>query len=268
MREFDLFETSTEAVSSLSRDTAAAAAANAEFQGESKAGGGESKGEEGGATTESKGEEETKAEPSDAPTSGHDLSRPSQAFSLNWVFGYEAQDVRNSLRYVNGTDVAFSAAAVGVVMTPKPRVQRFNRTTDCNAGCTAGIIGLAASKCGRYVAVGERGVRPKVVVFDASSGKTLSVLYGHKVGVAHLAFSHGGSKLLTVGIDPAHTVIMYVWRLGAAVLGVVVVVVVCVFVFVFVWMWHHRILGHRWLTSLPLPSPTLLAGTTGAAVCR
>lgn len=135
----------------------------------------------------------------------------------SWVYGYQAQSVRNSLRYVNGSDVVFSAASVGVIFDPRARTQRYNRNAGTNAGCTDDIISLAVSKDGRYVAVGERAARPRIVVFDAVSGRTASVITGHCNGVSQLAFSHSGTKLASVGIDASHRVAMYVWRGSSAV---------------------------------------------------
>ena len=126
----------------------------------------------------------------------------------SWVYGYQAQSVRNSLRYVNGSDIVFSAASVGVVFDPRGRTQRYNRNAGTNAGCTNDIISLAVSKDGSYVAVGEKAARPRIVVFDAASGRTVSVITGHRSGVSQLAFSHSGTKLLSVGLDVTHRVAM------------------------------------------------------------
>jgi len=212
--EFDCFERPTEAVKAL-----AAADGAGDGAGEGGAeGDGEAKGTEGGdgagEEAPAEGEEGAKVEeePSVEPPS-FDLSAPQHDFTLEWVYGYQSQAVRNSLRYVNnGTGIAYSSAAVGVVYDPVDHRQWFNRNAGSNAGATDDIISLAASQCGRYVAVGERGRRPNIIVFDAASGRTLSIISGHANGVAQLAFSHSGSKLLSVGADPSHRVCMYVRR--------------------------------------------------------
>lgn len=146
-----------------------------------------------------------------------DPSLPRTDFTLSWVYGYQAQSVRNSLKYVNGSDVVWSAASVGVLYNPTAHTQRFNRDSSTNAACTAEVTALAVSYDGRHVAMGERGRRPVVVVFDARSGATESIMTGHRCGVAAMAFSRCGRKLVTVGADVAHTVRVYHWRSGNAI---------------------------------------------------
>ena len=52
---------------------------------------------------------------------------------------------------------------------------------------------------------------PRVVVWDIESATQYAVLGGfHAGGVAHVAFSHSGDLLATVGLDADHSVAVYV----------------------------------------------------------
>jgi WD40 repeat protein len=51
------------------------------------------------------------------------------------------------------------------------------------------------------VATGEAGKTPKIVLWDANTGVTLSVIMHHKRGVSNIAFTLSGILLISVGMD-------------------------------------------------------------------
>ena len=55
---------------------------------------------------------------------------------------------------------------------------------------------------GKFVAAGEVGHQPAVVVWDAASGEAVADLRGHKYGVEHVAFSPvNGDWLVSLGSE-------------------------------------------------------------------
>lgn len=135
---------------------------------------------------------------------------PSINSIAQWVHGYQAQTLRNSLRYTKAGEIVYSSAALALVYSEADHAQRLfagHHRDD--------IISLAVSPCGRYVATGERGRRPAVFVWDASTQEVLATLEGHHFrGVVQLAFDPTGRTLATVGLDDNHTLIVYDWRAG------------------------------------------------------
>lgn len=127
-----------------------------------------------------------------------------------WVHGYQAQSLRNSLRYTASGEIVYSSAALALVYSEADHAQRLfagHHRDD--------IISLAVSPCGRFVATGERGRRPAVFVWDAETQEVLATLEGHHFrGVVQLAFDPSGRTLATVGLDDNHTLILYDWRAG------------------------------------------------------
>lgn len=64
---------------------------------------------------------------------------------------------------------------------------------------------------GRVVA----GTTPSIHVWDAMSKQTLSILRcSHTKGVSYVNFSATGKLLLSVGVDPEHTITVWRWQEG------------------------------------------------------
>lgn len=128
---------------------------------------------------------------------------------LEWIHGYQAQRMRNSLRYLASGEVVYSVAGVGVVLDRDEHSQRFfvgEHTDD--------ITALAVSADGTLVATGERGPTPVIYVWEAASLKVVHALRGHRQGVTQLAFSPDGTRLVSVGRDTSHTVIVHSLKTG------------------------------------------------------
>lgn len=61
------------------------------------------------------------------------------------------------------------------------------------------IVSTAFSPDGRYLAVGEAGRLPRVLIWDLEQGKYITELKGHKFGVLALAFSPDLKHLVSLG---------------------------------------------------------------------
>lgn len=60
------------------------------------------------------------------------------------------------------------------------------------------------------------GMAPSIHVWDAMTKKTLSILRcPHAKGVGYVNFSATGKLLLSVGVEPDHTITVWRWQEGA-----------------------------------------------------
>ncbi|KAG7492916.1 hypothetical protein MATL_G00019970 [Megalops atlanticus] len=142
---------------------------------------------------------------------------------LDHVFGYRGFDCRNNLHYLNdGADIIFHTAAAAIVQNLSTGTQSFylEHTDD--------ILCLTVNQHPKYqniIATGQigdvtdlPGTTPSIHVWDAMSKQTLSVLRcSHNKGVGYINFSATGKLLLSVGVEPEHTITVWQWQEGAKV---------------------------------------------------
>ncbi|KAF5918030.1 hypothetical protein HPG69_019836 [Diceros bicornis minor] len=136
--------------------------------------------------------------------------------ALDHVFGYRGFDCRNNLHYLNdGTDIIFHTAAAGVVQNLSTGSQSFylEHTDD--------ILCLTVNQHPKYrnvVATSQIGTTPSIHIWDAMTKHTLSMLRCfHTKGVNYINFSATGKLLVSVGVDPEHTITVWRWQEGAKV---------------------------------------------------
>ncbi|XP_071235743.1 echinoderm microtubule-associated protein-like 6 isoform X1 [Salvelinus alpinus] len=142
---------------------------------------------------------------------------------LDHVFGFRGFDCRNNLHYLNdGTDIVFHTAATAMVHSLSTGTQSFylEHTDD--------ILCLTVNQHPKYknvIATGQigevtdlPGTTPSIHVWDAMSKQTLSILRcSHAKGVGYVNFSATGKLLLSVGVEPEHTITVWRWQEGAKV---------------------------------------------------
>uniref|UniRef100_A0A671RXC3 Echinoderm microtubule-associated protein-like 5 n=1 Tax=Sinocyclocheilus anshuiensis TaxID=1608454 RepID=A0A671RXC3_9TELE len=146
-----------------------------------------------------------------------------QDLVLELVFGYRGNDCRNNVHYLNeGADIIYHTASVGVVL---------NLTTACQSFYlehSDDILCLTINQHPKFpnvVATGQVGIifvfaatSPSIHVWEAMNKQTLSVLRcHHSRGVCSVSFSATGKLLLSVGLDPQHTLTIWKWQEGAKV---------------------------------------------------
>ncbi|KAG7251006.1 hypothetical protein CRUP_004346, partial [Coryphaenoides rupestris] len=130
---------------------------------------------------------------------------------LDLVFGYRGNDCRNNVHYLNeGADIIYHTASVGIVL---------NLTTSCQSFYVEhsdDILCLTINQHPKFpnvVATGQVATSPSIHVWDAMTKQTLSVLRCfHSSGVCSVSFSATGKLLLSVGLDPEHTVTIWKWQ--------------------------------------------------------
>nr|XP_021335612.1 echinoderm microtubule-associated protein-like 6 [Danio rerio] len=146
-----------------------------------------------------------------------------EELSLDHVFGYRGFDCRNNLHYLNdGADIIFHTAAAAVIHSLSAGTQSFylEHTDD--------ILCLTVNQHPKYqniIATGQigditdlPGLAPSIHVWDAMSKQTMSVLRcAHAKGIGYVNFSATGKLLLSVGVDPEHTITVWRWQEGSRV---------------------------------------------------
>ncbi|XP_029927079.1 echinoderm microtubule-associated protein-like 6 isoform X2 [Myripristis murdjan] len=135
---------------------------------------------------------------------------------LDHVFGFRGFDCRNNLHYLNdGTEIVYHTAATAIVHSLSTGTQSFylEHTDD--------ILCLTVNQHPKYkniIATGQIGSTPSIHVWDAMSKQTLSILRcPHTKGVGYVNFSATGKLLLSVGVEPEHTITVWRWQEGCRV---------------------------------------------------
>ncbi|KAH0503438.1 Echinoderm microtubule-associated protein-like 6 [Microtus ochrogaster] len=139
-----------------------------------------------------------------------------EELALDHVFGYRGFDCRNNLHYLNdGADIIFHTAAAGIVQNLSTGSQSFylEHTDD--------ILCLTVNQHPKYrnvVATSQIGTTPSIHIWDAMTKHTLSMLRCfHSKGVNYVNFSATGKLLVSVGVDPEHTITVWRWQEGTKV---------------------------------------------------
>ena len=102
-------------------------------------------------------------------------------------------------------EVVYTTAALGIVYNKEHHRQRFFSRHEGD------IVALALHPTGQYVATADRGPRPRIWIWDATSGNAITSFGNfHRGSIPVLSFSSGdGSRLVSVGRDENHTIAVY-----------------------------------------------------------
>ena len=126
--------------------------------------------------------------------------------ALERVIGLTSQHRCALAAHPSSGETAYAAGCVVVLLNPKKNRQtRYFRASKP-------IASLAFSRCGRFLAVGERGHKPAAIVWELKTGTVKAEMKGHKHGIACIAFSPQGNHVVTVGFRYDRTVLLWDWR--------------------------------------------------------
>lgn len=150
---------------------------------------------------------ESTVEPNNPPLQR--TAAPDITMRLDYVYGYRCQDMRNNIRYTEKDSIVYPAATIGVVMDRMSKAQKYFH------GHSQQISSFAVSRCGKYVASGEIGHKPRISVWSAVTTKALQVISDfQEKSVIGLEFSNTSDLLAVVGLDKDHSVSIYDWKQG------------------------------------------------------
>ena len=103
-------------------------------------------------------------------------------------------------------DIYYTAGCVAVRYSPSLNKQVKLYTAIKSVSC------LTVSKCGRYLALGERGHQPCICIYDAESGDLLTRLEGHKHGIGCLEFSPDAKYIVSCGFKHDKQLHFWEWK--------------------------------------------------------
>ncbi|KFO18258.1 Echinoderm microtubule-associated protein-like 5 [Fukomys damarensis] len=147
--------------------------------------------------------------------------RPIEDLVLELVFGYRGRDCRNNVHYLNdGDDIIYHTASIGILHNVATGTQSFYQEHNDDILC---LTVNQHPKFINIVATGQVGdsadmsaTAPSIHIWDAMNKQTLSILRCyHSKGVCSVSFSATGKLLLSVGLDPEHTITIWRWQEGA-----------------------------------------------------
>ena len=164
---------------------------------------------------------------------------PEEVAKLAWVNGYRGHDCVNNVAFSRSGEAVYPAAAVVVLLalssiddddgaaaaaagTTRTGSKKARRKQRFFTGHTDDVLCLAAHPSDDVFATGQKafhsggkGRAAYVLVWDASqpAPTLLSRLGGvHEHAVTSVAFSADGRRVLTTGLDGAHSVAVWEWR--------------------------------------------------------
>jgi len=136
---------------------------------------------------------------------------PDLKLKLEFVYGYDGLEATApNIFYTRTGEVAYHAAAVGIVYNRTTHAQRFFLEHDDDILC------MAIHPDRSTVATGQVGKDPVVYVWDTLECRTIKKLaqgYGNR-GITACCFSPDGSKLACIATDNNHTMYLWDWRRG------------------------------------------------------
>ena len=155
------------------------------------------------------------------PDNENNGNPPTRCLALEWVHGINARR-RQNVWYTARGELAYSIGTLGIVMDVANRRQRYLSAHTDIIECLQVYHEHGSSET--YIATGQAGRHPKIIVWDATHMEILATMRGlHTVAVLHLDFSGDGARLLTVGapsldaVDRPATqfIAVYDWRSAA-----------------------------------------------------
>jgi WD40 repeat protein len=151
-----------------------------------------------------------------------DNTEPPDRLELDYVYGFTQDINRQSLQYLENSEIAFFLGSIAVIMNPNSRQQRYYREHNSK------ILSMAVNRVHEVIATADLGKSPKILIWDCNTLLTKVVLHGtHRKGVNHLRFSSNGNYLLSMGQDYFHQMIVYDWRNAVILLSVPTMVNKC-----------------------------------------
>lgn len=133
---------------------------------------------------------------------------PAGQLQLEWVYGYDGGLSKNNVRYTKTGDIVYHSGKHAVAYTFSSHTQRHFGGHDDQITC------LTTHPGGEFIATGEEGARPRIVIWSAQTLLVHQVLRGHlQQRITYLCFDHEGDRIAAVGkTSTGSTVCVFRWQ--------------------------------------------------------
>nr|XP_019590423.1 PREDICTED: cilia- and flagella-associated protein 44 isoform X2 [Rhinolophus sinicus] len=136
-----------------------------------------------------------------------DSNIPLDLLTLVHSFGYDCRK-RANLQLPDSNTVMYIAGNQLILLNLKTKEQMYLRSS---SGRGIGVIGVHPDKM--YVAVAEKGVSPKIIIYEYPSLRPYRILRdGTDLAYAYVDFNNSGTLLASVGDNPDHTLTIWNWK--------------------------------------------------------
>ncbi|XP_059823753.1 cilia- and flagella-associated protein 44 isoform X3 [Hypanus sabinus] len=134
-------------------------------------------------------------------------SIPNNLLTFLHSFGYDSTRQVN-LQLIGGETIMFVAGNLVIFMNIKTKDQKYIRSA---SGGGIGILMVHPN--GNYFAVGEKGIKPNIIIYEYPSLKPYRNLRGGtERGYAFVDFNPSGNLLVSVGENPDYMVTIWNWK--------------------------------------------------------
>jgi microtubule-associated protein-like 6 len=131
---------------------------------------------------------------------------PESSMSLEWVYGYQAEKSRNTVRYNYQGNLVYNASKYAIVYGFDSNSQNIF------TGHSEEILCLTVHPKGQVIASGDSGPIPRLIVWHSVTQEILFTdTKFHRNGIIHVSFSLDGKLLAAVGNDTQHSLAVYRW---------------------------------------------------------
>ena len=131
---------------------------------------------------------------------------PESSVAPEWIYGYQAEQCRNNVRYNYQGHVVYNVGKYVVIYNFNTHSQRIF------SGHTEEILCLSVHPEGQFIATGEAGPKPRVCVWHSITKEIAFMDRSfHKESVTQVQFSLDGKLLAALGNDEMHRLSVYRW---------------------------------------------------------
>ncbi|KAK9070797.1 hypothetical protein SSX86_011199 [Deinandra increscens subsp. villosa] len=135
-------------------------------------------------------------------------------FDLEEIIGLTVKNANGLASSNSDSKFAYTAGCVVVVYDVDLGTQSHLMASDRSP---KPLSCVAVSQDGSYIAAGESGHQPAIIVWSSATLASISELKGHRYGVACTAFSPDGKHLVSVGTPQDGYLCLWDWRSGTLV---------------------------------------------------
>lgn len=136
-------------------------------------------------------------------------SIPNLKVTLDFVHGFNTENIRSNLRYNNYNEIIYHTSRLGVIYNKEFKKQTYHMNHENT------IISLDINDKGTMVITGEEGIEPMINIWNSHSGTLINKLKPiHEYGVIFVRISSDNHRIVSVGNDINHTIVVWYSNTG------------------------------------------------------